>query len=147
MQKRAPHSSLDPLLAAASGLVRIGLDSVAIEHLFPAAALCPCAQVHVYCALLPCLAFRAGSLPSTWSSHERLREVSLYGCSLTGSLPGAWGRMKRLRQVYLQNNKLTGTLPEEWGSLAALNNLGLATNELSGSIPGSWVGMRSLKSM
>lgn len=88
-----------------------------------------------------------GSLPATWAEHPNLREISLYGCSLSGSLPASWGGIKRLRQLYLQNNKLSGPLPAEWGSLTALNNLGLATNEFTGSIPSTWSGMRSLKSM
>lgn len=53
---------------------------------------------------------------------------------LSGTLPASWATSLRLRNVDLSANALTGTLPDTWSESSTLEQINLAGNKLSGSL-------------
>mmetsp|Transcript_22356 Transcript_22356/g.61989 ORF Transcript_22356/g.61989 Transcript_22356/m.61989 type:complete len:180 (-) Transcript_22356:432-971(-) len=69
-----------------------------------------------------------GSLPSHYSSWDRVQQLILADNHLFGSLPASWSRMTNLQSLQLGSNALTGTIPKSLSGMTSLKLLNLMGN-------------------
>ena len=69
---------------------------------------------------------------------QNLATLTLDRNRLSGTIPSGFSTFNRLRGVNLWGNRLSGKIPEDMGELANLNHIQLHDNALSGSIP-DWI--------
>ncbi|KAI0497561.1 hypothetical protein KFK09_020792 [Dendrobium nobile] len=87
----------------------------------------------------------SGEIPSSVSSLQRLRVLSLPQNNFHGVIPREIGRLRALQQLDLSYNHLSGEIPEEIGRISSLSILDFSSNQLRGKLPASIGSLQSLE--
>lgn len=65
--------------------------------------------------------------------HTKRQCPGVHGaCTYSGTLPPSYGSLPKLRDVRFGKAKLTGPLPDTWAKLKALDTLAIWENGLNG---------------
>jgi hypothetical protein len=80
---------------------------------------------------------RAGSIPSTICSVQRLQDIEFQNNAFTGTIPECIGSMTALKYLRLEHNSMRGGIPHGIENMNELIHINLEANNLVSTIPQS----------